>query len=110
LKKKTTFRDWATLIAFGAAGMLAYHLIMGIAAVLIGLLFAAFTETQWYVAALISYLVLRLVGEGFDAFSGLRSTRCTECHRKIMTSNPIKCVECGGAARLVGKKYEANKP
>ena len=109
LKKKTTFRDWAALIAFGVAGMLAYHLILGIVALLIGILVATFSEIPWYVAALISYLGIRLVLEGFDAFSGLRSTRCTECNRKIMTSNPIKCEECGGAARLVGKKYEANK-
>lgn len=32
MKKKITFREWAALLAFGAAGMAAYYLIMGIAA------------------------------------------------------------------------------
>lgn len=88
---------------------MAYHLIIGIVALLIGFLVATFSEISWYIAALISYLGLRLVVEGTDAFSELRSTRCTACKRKIRTSKPIKCEECGGAAQLVGKKYEANK-
>lgn len=110
LKKKTTFLDWANLIAFGSAGTLVYHLILGACALVIGLLVATFSEIEWYFAALISYLGLRLVLGGIDAFSGLRSARCQECNRKIMTSKPIKCEECGGAGRLVGKKYEANEP
>ena len=110
LKKKTSFRDWATLIAFGSVGMVAYHLIVGIVALLIGFLVATFSEIPWHVAALISYLGLRLVVEGIDAFAGPRSTRCTACNRKIRTSKPIKCGECGGAARLVGGQHEAKKP
>ncbi len=55
LKKKTTLRDWAMLIGFGVAGFLAFHLIIGIVALLIGFLVAAFTEIPWYVATLISY-------------------------------------------------------
>ena len=103
LKKKITIREWATLIALGTAGMAAYFLILGIVALLLGLLVATVADIRWEVAAVISYLGLRLVLELPGALRGLRSTRCTECHRKIMTNNPIKCEECGGAARLVGK-------
>ena len=106
MKKKTTFLDWATLAAFGAAGVLAYYAIVVIVALLIGVLIATFSEVPWYVAALISFLGIRFGIEGIDAVSGLRGARCTECKRKIKTSKPIKCEECGGAAQLAGKKYE----
>jgi hypothetical protein len=109
MKQRTTFREWAALIAFGTAGMLAAFLLLGAIAVLIGLVVAAFTEIPWYAAAVITYLVLRLMIQTLDALSGLRGVRCPACKRKILTSNPIKCEECGGAARLAGKKYAGTR-
>lgn len=104
LKSKTSCRDWATLIAFGAVGLLAYQLIFGVVALLVGLLVATFSKIRWDVAALISYLGLRLVVVGVDAFSRLRSTRCIACNRKIGPSKPARCEECGGDAHRDAKK------
>lgn len=109
MKKKTTFRDLAALLAFGAAASLLYYLVLGGIAVLLGLLVAAFSEISWYVAAVIAYLAIRLVLEVTGAIQESRPVRCTECKGKIMTSRPIKCEECGGAARLAGKKYPQRK-
>ena len=109
MKKKTTFRDWGSLLAFGAVGMLAYNLIVVTVALLIGFQVAAFPGIPGYVAILISYLGIRFLLEGIEVFSGLRNTRCTGCKGRIKSSKPIKCEECGGAAQLVGKNCEANR-
>jgi hypothetical protein len=109
LKNKFTLRDWSKLIALGLAGILAYHFIIGLVAILIGLVVAAFSDVPWYLGAVFSYLGIKILIGGLDCFAEWKPTRCPACRRKIKTSNPIKCEECGGAAQLAGKDYKTKK-
>ena len=84
---------------------LVYRLILVAVALLVGWLVSSLTSIQWYIAAIVTYLVLRFIIEGIDALSSSKSTRCPKCNKKILTSNPVPCEECGGAAKLSGKNY-----
>jgi hypothetical protein len=103
LKNKTTWREWLTLLTFGLGALLVYHAVIIVVALIIGLLVDAFSDFEWHIAALVSYFGIRLLLEGLDEFSGFTTTKCPTCRKKIKTSRPIKCEECGGAAQLVRK-------
>ena len=94
------------LMAFGVAGGLIYHAMVVAAASLLGWGATAFLEVSWWVAVFFAYLGIRLIVEGFDVASELRRLKCPRCRRKIMTSLPVPCEECGGAARLAGPDRE----
>jgi len=104
LKNKTTWREWLTLLTFGLGALLISHAVMITIALIIGFLVDAFSDFAWHFSALVAYIGIRLVIEVLDVFSDWKTTRCPICKRKIKTSRPIKCEECGGAAQLVRKQ------
>ena len=86
------------LLAFGLAGSMILHVILVIVALLAGFLVAAFSDVEWYLAALIAYLGIRLIVASLDLFTDLSAIKCPQCRKAITTSRPVRCTECGGAA------------
>lgn len=81
-----------------------YHLLIGGVALGVGIAIDYFSSISWVVATAIAYFAIRLCIEGIDLFADLLGVRCPSCKRRIKTSRPIKCEECGGAAMLARKK------
>lgn len=100
MKKNGEVRAWMKLMAFGVAGGLIYHAILVTASALLGSVATAFLEVSWWLAMSCAYLGIRLIVEGLDMATEFRRVKCPKCRRKIMTSMPVPCEECGGAARL----------
>lgn len=100
MNKKATLKDWMFLFAGGIGMATLFYGAIALVALLIGLLVAAISDVSWLIATIFTFIGIRLVIEGADAIIGLKSTRCPECRRKIKTSKPVKCVDCGGPALL----------
>ena len=101
-ERRTGVRSWKNLLAFGVAAGLIYHATLVAASALLGLVATAFLDVSWWVAVFCAYLGIRLIVEGLDMASEFRRVKCPKCRRKVMTSMPVPCGECGGAARLAG--------
>lgn len=108
MENKIKLKDWATLIAGGIGMTVVYYAGIATIALVIGVVIASFTDVPWLIAWLFAFLTIRFVIGSIDAIWGLKSTRCPECRQRIQTTNPVKCVDCGGPALLVKNRKKEN--
>ena len=97
-EKENPFKLLAILLA---AGIGVYLIIICISA-LIGWILSLVFGWDWFICSISIYATIQII----DLFDSEGEARCTECKRKILTSNPIKCEVCGGPARLTQKEYK----
>ena len=72
---------------------------------LLAWIIVSFVDVNYWLAFFILSFGSYAIIEIFDIIQMIRPVRCLSCKRKIKTSRPLKCEECGGPAKLSSKKY-----
>ena len=92
------------LLAFGAvASVLGFFIRVAVACAL-GTIVWWLLGYDWLFSTAISYVAIGFLMASAEVFYDLRGVRCPKCNRRIKTSRPVKCGECGGAAQLVSPR------
>jgi len=91
------------IFVMGGIG-LGFFLIKVAVVLVIAWLLSMFLDVSFLTTAIVAFLAISFVMALLDLLgedSETRGTvRCPQCDKKIKTSLPVKCVECGGAALL----------
>lgn len=103
MRPSSTWQKFLTLVACYLAGSLV-RVLLGLAAVAVGLLVAVVTDLSWLAAAVITFLLVSFLVATIDLLDEWLPVRCPQCLCRVKTRRPMRCTECGGPAQRADQK------
>ena len=90
------------LLAIVLAAGVGFYVAIILISMLIGWILAVIFKLDWIACSIVVFFIIKF----FETLESGEGSKCTECKRKILTRNPIKCEVCGGPARLTDREYK----